>query len=109
MIVDSIHNGRRLNKGSDENGVPYKDAFSVIARQWRRGVLGFYAGVQVLALSILTNRTVRFDLRQRSAHACTGRRSTCARSPQVKVLQDVIRCVAFFYVFSTLKRAYRRS
>lgn len=27
---------------------------------------------------------------------------------QVKVLQDVIRCVAFFYVFSTLKRAYRR-
>ena len=29
--------------------------------------------------------------------------------PQVKVLQDVIRCVAFFYVFSTLKRLYRRS
>eukprot|EP00291_Cryptomonas_curvata_P009171 CAMPEP_0172194940 /NCGR_PEP_ID=MMETSP1050-20130122/25898_1 /TAXON_ID=233186 /ORGANISM="Cryptomonas curvata, Strain CCAP979/52" /LENGTH=221 /DNA_ID=CAMNT_0012870881 /DNA_START=44 /DNA_END=705 /DNA_ORIENTATION=- len=62
----------RLNKGSDENGVPYKDAFNVVVRQWRKGLLGFYAGVQV------------------------------------KVLQDVIRCVAFFYVFSTLKRAYRR-
>ena len=37
-----------MNKGSDENGVPYKNALDVIVRQCKRGLGGFYAGVQVI-------------------------------------------------------------
>ena len=63
----------RLNKGSDEDGRPYKHATDVIVRQYRKGGISrFYDGVKV------------------------------------KILQDVVRCLAFFYVFTTLKRAYRR-
>jgi hypothetical protein len=40
----------RLNKGSDEYGVPYKNALDVVVRQCKKGLSGFYAGVQVTCL-----------------------------------------------------------
>ena len=52
-----------LNKGSDENGIPYKNALDVILRQYRKGLGGFYAGVQV---TLRKNAQVPISMRRRS-------------------------------------------
>jgi hypothetical protein len=37
----------RLNRGADEDGIPYRGIWEVVERQTRKGVKGFYSGLQV--------------------------------------------------------------
>eukprot|EP00960_Hanusia_phi_P034829 751314-Hanusia_phi.AAC.1 len=78
----------RLNAGMDEEGVAYKGAGDVIRKQLKRkGLKGFYKGIQVVQFSL-------------------GFTLVLTSHPQVKLIQDVVRSVSFFYVFAILKGFY---
>lgn len=128
----------RLNRGADEEGVPYKGIGEVIERQTRKGIKGFYSGLQVrapfhsarsaldeaLGLGIVLERhgvVKTLCLRAWGSSTCCGcacgekkeaeaRPSEETRSPkpQVKLIQDILRSTSFFYMFTFVKKFYKR-
>jgi hypothetical protein len=99
----------RLNTGTDEKGVKYDGVLDVLQRQWRRrGLRGFYSGIQVRA-SLIARETRAARGREGCGDA-GGRALTQLRDAggQVKLVQDVVRSVSFFYVFAVLKGMYKK-